>query len=232
MKKIIRTLAVVFTIFTALTTSASIFGAKKITVHVIPEEAKIYRDNMEVGEGVYTIEFKGVDFVTLKLVAPGYEDRRVTVRKDNPKKDILFKLDQDEAMANSIGANDPGSDGRELANKAFEVTCRKGMTEDVIWKRLINIATNYFEDLEVRDKAAGWIKSAWNVTHFKNSDVRTRLEIRLSFTDGETPSYRVKLVSEKKPAKADNNAYRKYDRLMKQFEPLVTELSTSLGSNL
>ena len=55
------------------------------------------------------------------------------------------------------------------------------MTEDVIWKRLMNIAVNNFENVEVRDKAAGWIRTAWVQTKFAYQVVRTRLEIRLQF---------------------------------------------------
>ncbi len=207
----------------------SAYAAKKITVHVIPEDATIYRDGMEVGNGIYTVEFKkDMEFVTLRLEAPGYISKRITVRKDNPKKEIMFRLAEDEAMSNSIGSED----GSELANKWFDVTCRKGLTEDVIWKRLINIAISNFEELEVRDKSAGWIRSAWVVKHFKNQDVRTRLEIRLSFSDDDTPSYKVRLISEIKESKDSKNAYSKYDRLLKVYEPVITELQTTVGSNL
>lgn len=34
----------------------------------------------------------------------------------------------------------------------------KDMSEDVVWKRLISVCTNYFDNIEVRDKTAGWIK--------------------------------------------------------------------------
>lgn len=211
-----------------LISSQAAFGAKKITVHVIPEEATISRDGMEVATGTYTVEFsKGIEFVTLKLECPGYEERRVTVRKDNPKKDLMFKLSEDEAMANSIG-----SESGEVANKWFDITCKKGMDEDAIWKRLISIAVDNFDELEVRDKAAGWIKSKWAVTRFKKTDVRTRLEIRATFSDDGTPTYKVRLISEKKDSKDGPQAYRKYPRLLKKYENVITELQTVVGSNL
>lgn len=209
--------------------SSSIFGAKKVTIHVDPENATIYRDGQEVANGVYTVEFKGgTEAVTLRLEAPGYLERRVTVRKDNNKNDVFFKLSKDQARENSIGSED----GRELANKWFDVTCRKGMSEDVIWKRLMNIAVSNFEEIEVRDKGAGWIKSAWAVTPLEKQTVRTRLEIRLSFTDEETPTYKVRLISELKDSDDGDNAYTKYNRLLKKYEPVITELQTTVGSNL
>ncbi|MBD5349373.1 MAG: PEGA domain-containing protein [Bacteroides sp.] len=227
MKRFMFLLAVVLT---CMSMSASIFGAKKITIHVLPEEATIYRDGMDVGTGSYTVEFKGgAEFVTLRLEAPGYMSRRITVRKDNPKKDIMYKLSEDEARKNSVGVEDGG---RELANKWFDVTCRKGMSEDVIWKRLMNIAVKNFEDIEVRDKAAGWIKTAWATTKFRKQDVRTRMEIRLSFADGDTPTYRVRLVSEKRDFDDGNGSYEKYDRLLNKFEPVIAELTTTVGSDL
>lgn len=213
-----------------MTMSSSIFGAKKVTIHVEPENAIISRDGQEVANGTYTVEFKGnSERVTLKLEAPGYLERRVTVRKDNDKKDVFFKLSKDEARENSIGSEDGG---RDLANKWFDVTCRKGMDEDIIWKRLMNIASSNFEEIEIRDKAAGWIRTAWKITSFTKQLVRTRLEIRVSFADGDTPTYKVRLLSEKKDIDDSDEAFNKYNRLLKEFEPVITELQTTVGSNL
>lgn len=203
--------------------------AKKITIHVIPEHATIYRDGMDVGTGSYTVDFKSnMEFVVLKLAAEGYIERRITVRKDNPKKEIMFTLQEDEAMLESIG----NGEGQDLANKWFDVTCKEDITEEIIWKRLMNICVSNFENIEVRDKGAGWIRSTWVVTHFKNQDVRTRLEVRISFTDDETLTYRARLTSEIKESTQGNNAYHKYDRLLRKYENIVTELQTTVGSNL
>ncbi|MDR1348804.1 MAG: hypothetical protein LBJ63_10370 [Prevotellaceae bacterium] len=206
-------------------------NAEKKTVYVIPETAKIYYNGHEVGNGSYEIKFsRNEDFVMLKFEAPGYISRTVKLFKNNPKKTVSYELFVDEAMQNSIGA----SEGVDVANKFFSVTCKKDMTEDVIWKRLMNIAVTNFEYTEVRDKAAGWIRTAWNKDFFPFQIVRTRLEIQLQFTGEEELSYRVKISSEIADNDCGNNnqCFMRYDRILKKYEQVISELQTSLGSNL
>ncbi len=203
-------------------------SAKKVTVHVVPENAKIIVDGAEVGSGSYTLKFeRGVDFYLIKLEAPGYISRNVKLLKTNPKNTVLYTLEEDEAMANSSGGDDGA--GAE-ANKWFDVTCRKGLSEDVIWKRLISVAINYFDNIQVRDKAAGWIKTEWKPTIFKNQVVRTQMEVRMSFTDEDVVSYRVRIATEIKDKNCrGNQCYHRYDRVLNKFAPLIQELQTTVG---
>ena len=208
-------------------------SAKKKTVHVIPESAKIYLNGAEVGNGSYQIKFKkDMDFVILKFEAPGYKERTVRLYKDNPKNVVSYSLVEDEAYANSSG----DEDGISYANNYFSVTAKQGMSEDEVWKRLMNIATNNFENVEIRDKSAGWIRTAWSIRKFKNSGdaVRTRLEIRLQFTGDNEISFKVKLQSQK--AEMDcgysDQCFHDYDRLLRKYTSVISELQTTLGSNL
>lgn len=202
------------------------------TIHVIPENALIYLNGEEVGNGSYVIKFKRNDeFVMLKFVAPGYIERTVKLFRDNPKKTLSYRLEEDEAERMSMGA----TDGVDIANKFFTVNCKAGMSEDIIWKRLMNIAVKNFENVEVRDKSAGWIKTAWVPTHFASRQVvRTRLEIQLQFTGDDELAYRVKISSEIAPAECNGHeeCFIKYDRVLRKYEQVITELQTSLGSNL
>ncbi len=208
-------------------------SAKKKTVHVIPETAKIFLNGAEVGNGSYEIDFKrNMDFVILKFEAPGYCERTVRLYKDNPKNVVSYTLVEDEAHANTLG----DEDGISYANNYFSVTAKQGMTEDEVWKRLMNIATNNFENVEIRDKSAGWIRTAWSVRRFKNSGqaVRTRLEIKLQFTGDNEISFRVKLQSQKSLLDCgySDQCFFDYDRLLKKYASVVSELQTTLGSNL
>ncbi len=203
--------------------------AQKKTIVVTPENAKIFVNGSEVGTGTYTVKFnRNTDFFMLRFEAPGYLTRSVKLMKDNPNKTVSYTLYEDEAEKNSIG-----EESGVLANKWFDVTCREDMTEDKIWKRLMNIAVNNFEDIEIRDKDAGWIKTGWKVTRFSSQTVRTRLEIRVSFSDEEHISYKVRLTSEIKDSDCrGSNCYVKYDRLLKKYESVIQELTTSIGSNI
>ena len=203
---------------------------KTKTVHIIPETAKIFYNGHEVGNGSYEIKFgRNDDFVMLKFEAPGYISRTVKLFKNNPKKTVSYELFVDEAEMNSIGAGE----GVDLANKFFTITVKKNMTEDEVWKRLMNIAVTNFENVEVRDKSAGWIKTAWVNTTFLYQIVRTRMEIQLQFSGENELAYRVRISSEiaDKDCGTNNQCFTKYDRILKKYEQVISELQTSLGSN-
>lgn len=227
MKRMIRMAFVA--IVAALAASPTISAGPKKTIHVEPDNAKIYINGSAVGEGVYTYQFdRGTDFVMVKLEAPGYITESYRLQKDNPNKTILYRLDTDDALAAAMGDGD--DEGAELANKWFDVTCRQGVTEEKIWKRLMNIAVTNFDDVEVRDKDAGWIKTGWKTTKFKSGQaVRTRMEVRISFT-GEQLTYRVRLESQYKDKNCQGSqCWNKWDKLLKKYAPVISELQTSVG---
>ncbi len=226
MAKVLSKLVVVMLLFTSV--SAGAWGAKKITVKTIPETAEIFVDGQPVGEGAYTVKFeKNNEYYVVKMKAVGFVEKTITLRKSDPRNSILVRLNEDEAMEASIGSED----GTDVANTWFDITCRRGMTEDQVWKRLMSIATRYFSNIEVRDKAAGWIKSAWKQTSFKTQVVRTRLEVRMSFTGDDVISYRARISSEINEDKdcRGKNCFVTYDRVLKIFEPMIEELQTAVG---
>ena len=205
--------------------------AVKKTVYVTPERAKIFYNGHEVGNGSYEVKFENdEDFAVLKFESPGYITRTVKLFKNNPKNTVSYDLFVDEAMQNSVGVEE----GVDIANKYFTITCKKEMDDDIIWKRLMNIAVTNFENVEVRDKSAGWIKTAWVNTSFLYQVVRTRLEIQLQFADTEQKTYRVRLSSEiaDKDCGLNDQCFVRYERVLKKYEQVISELQTSLGSNL
>ncbi|MDE7334708.1 MAG: hypothetical protein K2N10_00155 [Muribaculaceae bacterium] len=205
--------------------------AQKKTIIVQPETAKIFVNGSEVGTGAYTLKFnRNTDFFMLRFEAPGYLDRSVKLFKDNPNKTISYSLVVDEAEKNSVGGD---TEAGEMANKWFDVTCRDGLTEDIVWKRLMNIAVNNFEQIEVRDKDAGWIRTQWISTKFPEQVVRTRLEVRMSFMGDGKLTYRVRLESQIKDRDCGgNNCFVKYDRVLKKYVDVIQQLTTTVGSNL
>lgn len=217
----------ILTCLLSIFVSLEVTAAKKITINVIPETANIYIDGQMVGTGNYEVKFdKKADFYVVKIEAPGYLTRTYRLLKSNPKNTVLYTLPADEAYEASTGSED----GMDLANRWNDITCKKGLSEDAVWKRLINVCTNYFDNIEVRDKAAGWIKTAWKITRFKNQTVRTRLEVRMSFTDEDVLSYRSRLIIQIKDNECrGENCFKPYDRVLRTYEPLIQELQTSVG---
>ncbi len=208
-------------------TGGQLFGAKKVTIKTMPSEAKIYVDGVLVGAGSYQVKFdRNTDFFLIKVEAPGYETLSYRLSKSYDKKTILYTLPEDEIFRASSGSED----GVDLANRWFDVTCRKGMTEDAVWKRLMSVATNYFDNVEVRDKAAGWIKTAWRVTKSPYKTARTRLEVRMSFTGDDVITYRARIaVQIKENDCRGENCYKAYDRVLRTYDALIQELQTSVG---
>ena len=225
-----KTVFVCFVLVVMFATAQNAFAQTK-KVHVVPETAKIFYNGHEVGSGSYDIKFKrNEDFVILKFEVPGYITRTVRLFKNNPNKTFLYELFPDEALLNSVGVGE----GIDLANKFFSVSVRDGMTQDEVWRRLMNIAVRNFENIEVRDQSAGWIRTAWNNTTFLHQIVRTRLEIQLQFAGSDELTYRVRISSEiaDRDCGTNNQCFVRYDRVLKRYEQLISELQTTLGSNL
>lgn len=207
--------------------SISAFCAKKITIKTIPENAKIEVDGSTVGEGSYTLKFDGKnEFYVVTISAPGYIPRKYRIMKTFPNNTVLYKLPEDEAMKASFSSED----GASLANTWMDIRCKKGLNEDVVWKRLMSVSTNYFDNISVRDKSAGWIKTGWKTTKFSFQVVRTRLEVRVTFTDEDAITYRARITSQIKDIDCpDEECYTPWDRVLTKFEPMLQELQTTVS---
>ncbi|MCR5193461.1 MAG: hypothetical protein K6D59_09170 [Bacteroidales bacterium] len=219
----------------AISMSMFALGKNEKTIIVTPENAKIFINGQEVGNGSYTYKFdRKTDFIILKFEAPGYISRKnIRLLKDNPKQTISYTLYEDEAFKNSVGSGD----GVDIANKWMTVTCKKGMTEDKVWRRLMSVAVDNFENVEVRDKAAGWIKTAWHEDTFNDSGqkVRTRLEVRIMVggEDENELSYKIRISSEKNEDIncTGDECYEKYPRVLRRFYDVINDMQSSLGAN-
>lgn len=216
-----------------LVATTCVFAQTK-TIHVTPDKAKIYVDGSEVGNGTYTLKFnRKTDFYVLKFEAPGYITKQVKLFKNNPNKTIAYKMAKDEFYLNSVGPNGnaSGEEAVDVANKWFDVTVKAGMTEDKIWKRLMSIANKNFENVEIRDKTAGWIRTAWAKTTFESQVVRTRLEIKLNTDDEDEITYRVKIYSEinNDIECTGEDCFEKSDRVLKKYVDVINELQNKLN---
>lgn len=197
------------------------------TIYVTPEEAKIYYNGHEVGNGTYQVKFKrSDDFAIFKFEAPGYITKKIKVFRTNPNKTLTYTLLKDEAMANSVG----GEEGVDIANKFFVIKAKDGLTEMDVWKRIVNIAINHFENIETMDKDAGWIKTAWVYDDFPGQTVRTKLEIRSQYSTDDKLTYKVKVYSEISESNTKKDeAFQQYDRVLRKYKDIVTELQTAVG---
>jgi len=216
MKKVLLVLATV----TAFAFNAN--AQKTKTILVTPSTAKIYVNGSEVANGSYMLKMKD-EIAILKFVAPGYYPKEVKLLKSDPRKSVSYTLEIDEAEANSIGGEATLS-----ANKWVTITVKQGMTEDMVWKRLMAAVNRSFEEIELRDKSAGNIRTAWIARKFNAVTVRTRLEIRPDFSQDDL-AYQVKLTSEIKWNNENNEGYEKYDRVLKKYENTIAEIQAAVA---
>lgn len=127
-------------------------GYKKITLDrkpiktivTVPSDADIYINNNHVAQGSYDISFENTDRVQITLEKIGYETATYTLMKNDSRQTITYKLEEDEAYANSYG---PGEAEVDFINKWLEIIPRKNMSEDDVWRRMIATIGNdeYFE---------------------------------------------------------------------------------------
>lgn len=203
-------------------------NVKKILV--TPENATIFINDQEVGNGSYIYKFdEKTDFIKIKFTAPGYITKTVKLMKDNPKQTISYTLYEDEAYKNSVGSD------ADIANKWITITCKKGMTKDKVWHDLMGVVSSYFKYFEERDKTAGLIKTAWHTTTFYTGPVvRTRLEIRMMVggEDENELSYKIRISSEIKDSDCfGDQCYEKYPRVLRKFNNVINDLQSSLDAN-
>lgn len=192
------------------------------TINVVPDNAKIIMAGAEVGQGSYVLSMGKQDYVMLRLTCPGYVDRTVRVYKNDKRKSLTFTLEEDESFTASEASSD-------LANKYMTVNVRADLNRDEVWKRVNLTISDLFPNLEISDKAAGWVRSSWEVQRFAYVTIRTRIEIKERLGQ-DNLSYRVRLQSEiaSNECGASDECFKAWERVLKKYNQSVMDLLNSL----
>ena len=197
--------------------------SKKVkSINVIPDNARIIIAGSEVATGQYNLTMGKADFVLIKFSAPGYIDKTVRVFKTDKSTALVFRLEEDAAYF----ASDEGSD---LANKTMRIVVRKGISADEVWKRITYYITDQFPNMEITDKSAGWIRSAWNTETFPYATVRTRIEIK-EMPGMDDLTYRIELQSQIawRSCGLNDQCFSKWERILKKYKKAVEDLKNSV----
>jgi len=203
-------------------TSASF--ARSVTINTQPSHARIFVGGQEVGTGTAVVRLPRQGTVLLRFTAEGYHPREARLSRAQAQRVMLYRLDFDEATANSIGG-----DVALIANRWTTITVREDMTEDVVWRRLMSVVQRHFEDaIEVRDRAAGVIRTSWVTRQFHHETVRTRLEIRPDFSQ-ESLAYEVRLTSEIRWNWAGSEGWRRWDRVLRRYENTISDIQAAVA---
>jgi len=223
MKKLLTITIIALLTFSFIPTDCKArLRTKKITINTDPD-VKLYVNGKLVGTGTTIIKVEPSSSVNVRAERVGFitQERNYIndVSHDLPSTDYM-KMEKDDAFENSFVTN--------LANQDIDI--RTSHSEDEAWKLISRIITNSFDVIQVTDKTTGYMCTAWVVKNFKAATIRTRLIIKTGSSDPLT--YKAKLVSEIAPAGTAANAdesFRQWDRLLRSFENVVSELQSRLG---
>ena len=144
------------------------------------------------------------------------------VFKADKRNSLTFKLEEDDSYAASEVSSD-------LANKSMTVVVKKGMSADDVWKRIIYYTTDLFPNMEISDKSAGWVRSAWELQSFAYATIRTKIEIK-EVPGMDDLTYRVTLKSEYawKSCGLNDQCFKQWDRILKRYKQSVEDLVNAL----
>lgn len=211
------------------------FGREKeIQVVVIPSDATIKVNGSYYGEGSAKITVKKKDFISLECSAPGYETLNTRVYGNDGRKTIEIKLKEDKLLKQTSESS--------IANNFFSVKVNKGLYKDdkksgkrnadAAWKMAHNVLLKYFDEIMTSDVASGFIQTPWLYKNYVEAGktLRHRVTVKESNIGGDL-TFQIKLTSEMAPtqARSKEEAFIETNRVMKEFESLVSEFQTRLG---
>ena len=202
--------------------SYALFGkSKKITV--IPQTAKIYVDGNYVADGTYILKFGGKDdFFSVKLEENGYVTKEVKIFKTDTRNVISYTLKEDDSVQASVASN--------LANKYFTLNVREGVDEALAWKLINQVLLNYFDEMQNSDKASGYLTTAYTTHTFMSAEAKIRTRVQVKQITNEGLAYQIRIVSEIAPLQSGDYAFKPWNRVLKQYEPIINEMQQRIGA--
>lgn len=194
---------------------------QKVKVSCSETDAEIYANGQLQGRGEAVVIVKKNNPMVVQIKKVGFLTDEFSIQYGNgvsPKKSYFRTLTKDDAYnASSVS---------DVSNVDIDIKTSKA--EDVAWKLISEIVTNYFDILEVTDKSTGYIRTAWVVQSFNGSTIRTRIVIK----HGVDNKYKVKIISEiaDKPnvSVKEDEKFKSWDRILKKYNDVVPELQSRL----
>ena len=211
------------------------FGREKvIQIVVIPSDATIKVNGSYYGEGSAKVKIKKNDFISLECSAPGYETLSTRVYGNDGRKTIEIKLKEDMLLKQTAESS--------IANNFFSVKVNKDLySEDKAtgkrdaeqaWKMAHSVLLKYFDEIMTSDAASGFIQTPWIYKNYVEAGktLRHRVTIKESNIGGDL-TFQIKLTSEMAPtqSRSKEEAFMETNRIIKEFESLVSEFQTRLG---
>ena len=211
------------------------FGREKIIqIVVIPSDATIKVNGSYYGEGSAKVKIKKNDFISLECSAPGYETLSTRVYGNDGRKTIEIKLKEDMLLKQTSESS--------IANNFFSVKVNRDLYKEdkatgkrdaeQAWKMAHNVLLKYFDEIMTSDAASGFIQTPWIYKNYVEAGktLRHRVTIKESNIGGDL-TFQIKLTSEMAPtqSRSKEEAFMETNRIIKEFESLVSEFQTRLG---
>lgn len=223
----------IIAVLVAILSTFSMLG-KDIKVVVIPSDAIIKVNGSYYGEGSATLKIKKNDFVSLECSCPGYETLNTRIYGNDDRKTVEIKLKEDMLLKQTTESS--------VANNFFTVKVDKSLyTEDEdtgkrnsenAWKMAHSVLLKYFDEIQTSDAASGFIQTPWLYKNYVEAGktLRTRVTIKESNIGGDL-TFQIKMTSEMAPiqGRSREESFLETNRIMKEFEPLISEFQTRLG---
>lgn len=207
---------------------------KKLKISVVPSDAQISVDGNYIGDGVVEITLDKSDFVAIKMEKEGYLTQETKFYKKDKRNAISYTLRPDKFFESSVPSG--------LVNKFFTVEVSKDYytvdetgkkDPDKAWKLIHQILLNYFDEMQTTDISSGFIQTPWDYERFTESKqaVRTRVTVKQAGISDNKLVFQIKISSEEAPlvGMSNENSYREVVRILKKFEPLISEFQTRLS---
>lgn len=211
------------------------FGREKeIQIVVIPSEATIKVNGSYYGEGSAKVKIKKNDFISLECSAPGYETLTTRVYGNDGRKTIEIKLKEDMLLKQTSESS--------IANNFFSVKVNRDLYKEdkasgkrdaeQAWKMAHSVLLKYFDEIMTSDAASGFIQTPWLYKNYieAGKTLRHRVTIKESNIGGDL-TFQIKLTSEMAPmqSRSQEEAFMETNRVMKEFDSLISEFQTRLG---
>ncbi len=172
-------------------------------------------------------------FVVVKMEEDGYVTMETKEFANDNRDAVSFTLRRDAFNDVTVASG--------TVNKYFSVQVSKDLYKvdengkrdtEMAWKMIHQVLLNYFDEIQTTDMASGFVQTPWKYKTFPEIDkvVRTRASVKESNIGGDL-TFQIKIDSEAAPLQGMNReeSFREINRVVKEFEPLITEFQTRLG---
>lgn len=209
--------------------------AKDIKIVVIPSNAVIKVNGSYYGEGNATLKISKNDFASVEFSCPGYETLNTRIYGSDKRKTIEVKLKEDtwaKVTSQSGVANEFFT--VKVSKKLYSIDNDGKRNTENAWKMVHNVLLNYFEEIQSSDMLSGFVQTPWIYKNYveNNKTLRARVTIRESNIGGDL-TFQIKISSEEAPieGRQREESYRETDRIMKEFDTIISEFQARLGDN-